>query len=56
MGEEGLEAALAGAGEDDERLVSEVADLWFHALVLLAARGLDPTDVEAELARRASSS
>ncbi len=56
VGEEGLEAALAGAGEDDERLVSEVADLWFHALVLLAARGLDPSDVEAELARRASSS
>jgi phosphoribosyl-ATP pyrophosphohydrolase/phosphoribosyl-AMP cyclohydrolase len=56
VGEEGLEAALAGAGEDDERLVSELADLWFHALVLLAARGLDPTDVEAELARRASSS
>jgi phosphoribosyl-AMP cyclohydrolase / phosphoribosyl-ATP pyrophosphohydrolase len=53
VGEEGLEAALAGAGEDDERVVSEVADLWFHALVLLAARGLDPARVEAELARRA---
>ena len=56
VGEEGLEAALAGASESDERLVSEVADLWFHALVLLAARGLAPTEVEAELARRASSS
>ena len=56
VGEEGLEVALAGAGEPDERVVAEVADLWFHALVLLAARGLDPTDVEAELARRASSS
>jgi phosphoribosyl-ATP pyrophosphohydrolase/phosphoribosyl-AMP cyclohydrolase len=56
VGEEGLETALAGAGEADERVVSELADLWFHALVLLAARGLDPTDVEAELARRASSS
>ena len=54
VGEEGLEAALAGAGEDDERVVSEIADLWFHALVLLAARGLDPNEVEAELARRAS--
>ncbi len=54
VGEEGLEAALAGAGEDDERVVSEVADLWFHALALLAARGLDPAEVEAELARRAS--
>jgi phosphoribosyl-AMP cyclohydrolase / phosphoribosyl-ATP pyrophosphohydrolase len=54
VGEEGLEAALAGAGEDDERVVSEIADLWFHALALLAARKLDPTLVEAELARRAS--
>lgn len=52
VGEEGVEAALAGAVEDDERVVAEVADLWFHALALLAARGLDPTLVEAELARR----
>ncbi|HEU0247374.1 MAG TPA: bifunctional phosphoribosyl-AMP cyclohydrolase/phosphoribosyl-ATP diphosphatase HisIE [Gaiellaceae bacterium] len=53
LAEEGLEAALAGAGESDERLVSEVADLWFHSYVLLAARGLDPTSVEDELLRRA---
>jgi phosphoribosyl-AMP cyclohydrolase / phosphoribosyl-ATP pyrophosphohydrolase len=52
LGEEGLEAALAGAGESDERLVSELADLWFHSYVLLAARGLDPAAVEAELERR----
>ena len=54
VGEEGLEAALAGAGESDERLVSELADLWFHSYVLLAARGLDPAAVEDELARRAA--
>jgi phosphoribosyl-ATP pyrophosphohydrolase/phosphoribosyl-AMP cyclohydrolase len=53
VGEEGLEAALAGASESDERLVSELADLWFHSYVLLAARGLDPAAVEDELARRA---
>jgi phosphoribosyl-ATP pyrophosphohydrolase/phosphoribosyl-AMP cyclohydrolase len=52
VGEEGLEAALAGAGESDERLVSEIADLWFHSLVLLAARGLDVAAVEDELVRR----
>jgi phosphoribosyl-ATP pyrophosphohydrolase/phosphoribosyl-AMP cyclohydrolase len=52
VGEEGVEAALAGATESDERLVEELADLWFHAYVLLAARGLDPDDVEAELRRR----
>lgn len=54
VGEEGLEAALAGAGESDERLVEEVADLWFHSYVLLASRGLDPTAVEDELRRRAT--
>ena len=54
VGEEGVEAALAGAAESDERLVAELADLWFHSYVLLAARGLDPVAVEDELRRRAS--
>ena len=53
VGEEGVEAALAGASETDERLIEEVADLWFHSYVLLAARGLDPAAVEDELRRRA---
>ena len=53
VGEEGLEAALAGAGESDERLVEELADLWFHSYALLAARGLDVAAVEDELRRRA---
>jgi phosphoribosyl-ATP pyrophosphohydrolase/phosphoribosyl-AMP cyclohydrolase len=53
VGEEGVEAALAGAAESDERVVEELADLWFHSYVLLAARGLDPAAVEDELARRA---
>src|SRR4051794_39127697 len=52
VGEEGVEAALAGATESDERLVEELADLWFHSYVLLAARGLDPAAVERELERR----
>jgi phosphoribosyl-ATP pyrophosphohydrolase len=47
-----VEAALAAVTEDDERLVAEVADLWFHSYVLLAARGLDPAAVEEELSRR----
>ena len=54
VGEEGVEVALAGASESDERLVEEVADLWFHTYVLLAARGLDPSVVEDELVRRAT--
>jgi phosphoribosyl-ATP pyrophosphohydrolase/phosphoribosyl-AMP cyclohydrolase len=52
VGEEGVEAALAGAGESDERVVEELADLWFHSYVLLAARGLDPSRVEEVLRRR----
>ena len=52
LGEEGVEAALAVASEADERVVSEIADLWFASYVALAARGLDPSDVEAELERR----
>jgi phosphoribosyl-ATP pyrophosphohydrolase/phosphoribosyl-AMP cyclohydrolase len=54
VGEEGVEAALAGVAESDERLVEEIADLWFHTYVLLAARGLDPSLVEDELRSRAS--
>ena len=53
LGEEGVEAALAAAAESDERLVSELADLWFASYVVLAARGLDPAAVEDELLRRA---
>jgi phosphoribosyl-AMP cyclohydrolase / phosphoribosyl-ATP pyrophosphohydrolase len=53
LGEEGVEAALAVASEDDERVIAEIADLWFASYVALAARGLDPSDVEAELERRA---
>ena len=52
VGEEGVEAALAAVNEDHERLVAELADLWFHSYVLLAARGLDPAAVEDELLRR----
>ena len=53
LGEEGVEAALAAAGESDERLISELADLWFASYVVLAARGLDPAAGEDELTRRA---
>jgi phosphoribosyl-ATP pyrophosphohydrolase len=52
VGEEAMEVILAAKGQGDERLVSEMADLFYHLLVLLAARGLTPADVEAELNRR----
>jgi len=53
VGEEATEVVLAGQCDDDGALVHEVADLWFHTMVLLAQRGLGPEDVTAELARRA---
>ena len=52
VGEEAIEVLIAAQSEGDERLVSELADLAYHALVLLAARDLAWSDVEAELARR----
>ncbi len=52
IGEEATEAVIAAKDGDKMRIVAEVADLWFHCLVLLASRGLGPADVRAELARR----
>ena len=52
LGEEAVEVLLAGAQEPDEALVHEVADLWFHSLVLLEERGLDSSVVLGELAAR----
>ena len=52
VGEEAIEILIAGQSESDQRLVSEVADLVYHTLVLLAARDLSWPDVEGELAAR----
>jgi len=52
VGEEGVELVVAALSEDDDRVVSEAADLWFHQLLLLRSRGLDPAAVEDELRRR----
>ena len=52
IGEEAAETIVAAKEEDDSQLVYETADLWFHTLVMLSARGLGPGDVLAELERR----
>jgi phosphoribosyl-ATP pyrophosphohydrolase len=52
VGEEATETIIAAKGGDNEQLVYETADLWFHTLVMLAARDLGPADVLAELERR----
>ena len=52
LGEEAIEVIVAAKAEGDERVVYEMADLVYHALVLLAARDLRWQDVESELEHR----
>ncbi len=52
VGEEAAETIIAAKNEDANALVSEVADLWFHTLVLLAHKNLTVDDVLQELNRR----
>ncbi len=52
VGEEATETVMAAKDADAEKLVYEVADLWFHTMVLLADQGLSADDVLQELARR----
>lgn len=52
FGEEAIELALAAAGEDRERVIAEAADLLYHLLVVLEARGVALEEVEAALASR----
>jgi len=52
LGEEAVETALAAVGEDRARLVAESADLLYHLLVVLQARGVTIADVEAALGER----
>ncbi|MEO7386980.1 MAG: phosphoribosyl-ATP diphosphatase [Gammaproteobacteria bacterium] len=52
VGEEGVELALAGVGDDRASVVGETADLLYHVLVLLAAREVSLDEVLQELQRR----
>lgn len=52
IGEEATETVMAAKDGDRQRIVAEMADLWFHAMVALAVFGLKPQDVLDELARR----
>ena len=52
VGEEAIEVVIAGKDGDRDALVHEVADLWFHCLVLLAVRDSHPEAIADELARR----
>lgn len=52
IGEEATETVIAAKDGDKEQIVYELADLWFHSLVLLAQQNLHPQDVLNELGRR----
>ncbi len=56
IGEEATEVVMACKDGDGERIVAEVADLWFHTLIALAQHGLTPADVLRELERREGTS
>ena len=60
IGEEATEVVMAAKdadhGGDRQKLVNEVADLWFHTMIALAHYGLAPADVIAELERREGTS
>jgi len=52
IGEEATETVMAAKDGSADKIVYEMADLWFHSMVLLAHQGLKPDDVLDELARR----
>jgi phosphoribosyl-ATP pyrophosphohydrolase len=52
IGEEATETVMAAKDGEPQKIVYEVADLWFHSMIALAAFGLKPADVLAELERR----
>lgn len=52
VGEEATETVMAAKDGDADKIVYEIADLWFHTLVLLAQQGLGPQQVLDELSRR----
>ena len=52
IGEEATEAVMAAKDGDKIRLKAEIADLWFHCLILLERNGMGPEDVLSELERR----
>lgn len=56
LGEEAVETVIAALSEDDARLAAEAADLLYHLLVVLHARGVSLAEVEAALAKRSGQS
>ncbi len=54
IGEESIEVILASKAGDREHLIRELADLWFHCVVLMAEEGISHSDIFDELERRSA--
>ena len=52
VGEEAVEVILAAKGQGRQRIIEETADLFYHTLVMLSAKGITIDDIEAELRQR----
>ncbi len=52
VGEEATEVVIAAKNEGKERIIAEVADLWFHTLVLLANYDINLSEIQKELSKR----
>lgn len=52
VGEEAIEVVIAAKNKNKEKIILEVADLWFHSLVLLASFSISPTEIFSELKKR----
>jgi len=50
--EESAEVIMAAKGDENDKIIHEVADLWFHVLVLLRYKNISVSEIETELARR----
>jgi len=55
VGEELIEVVIAAKNSDKQKVISEVADLWFHLLVMLVSLNIDPKEILAELKKRKKS-
>lgn len=52
IGEESAEVIIASKSQDKEELIRELADLWFHCMVLMAEEGISHSDIFRELEKR----
>lgn len=52
VGEEATEVVIAAKNDENDKFIEEMADLWFHSLVLLAQKGVTPDDIFDELEKR----